>query len=116
MAVCCGNEVDCSLLGVNDPRALAAVLAVAARDAVDLAVQTGETNAVGAMPAAITTFGLTPREREVLRLLVRRITDREIADELAISPRTVMHHVSRILAKLGVADRRAAAAVEHRLS
>jgi DNA-binding CsgD family transcriptional regulator len=55
-------------------------------------------------------FGLTPRELEVLRLLAHRATDREIGDRLSISPRTVMHHVSRILAKLGVADRRAAAA------
>jgi len=54
-------------------------------------------------------FGLTPRELDVLRLLAHRATDREIADRLSISPRTVMHHVSRILAKLGVMDRRAAA-------
>src|SRR5215207_6202643 len=54
-------------------------------------------------------FGLTPRELDVLRLLAHRATDREIADRLSISPRTVMHHVSRILAKLGVTDRRAAA-------
>ena len=55
-------------------------------------------------------FRLTPRELDVLRLLTHRATDREIADRLSISPRTVMHHVSRILAKLGVTDRRAAAA------
>ena len=49
------------------------------------------------------SFGLTPRETEVLRLLARHYTDREIADALSISPRTAMHHVSHILAKLGVA-------------
>jgi DNA-binding CsgD family transcriptional regulator len=53
---------------------------------------------------------LTPREREVLHLLSRHHTDREIADALSISPRTTMHHVSHILAKLGVASRRDAAA------
>ena len=62
-------------------------------------------------------FGLTPRETDVLRLLTRRATDREIADQLSISPRTVMHHVSRVLAKLGAANRREAAdvAVRHGL-
>jgi DNA-binding CsgD family transcriptional regulator len=53
---------------------------------------------------------LTPRELEVLHLMVHRATDREIANLLSISPRTVMHHVSHILAKLGVDNRRDAAA------
>jgi predicted ATPase/DNA-binding CsgD family transcriptional regulator len=65
----------------------------------------------GAVPAAVTASGLTPREIEVLRLLAGRATDREIADELSISPRTVMHHVARIIAKLGVTNRRDAAAL-----
>ncbi len=64
----------------------------------------------GAIPAAVTDFGLTPRELEVLHLMVHRATDREIANLLSISPRTVMHHVSRILAKIGVENRREAAA------
>jgi excisionase family DNA binding protein len=59
---------------------------------------------------AIAAYGLTRREREVLRLISRRATDREIADTLSISPRTVMHHVSNILAKLGATNRREAAA------
>ena len=54
--------------------------------------------------------GLTPRETEVLRLLARRLTDKEIAAELSMSPRTVMHHVSSILTKLGVSTRREVAA------
>jgi predicted ATPase/DNA-binding CsgD family transcriptional regulator/DNA-binding XRE family transcriptional regulator len=53
--------------------------------------------------------GLTPREREVLRLLVDGCTDREIADQLFISRRTASKHVEAILAKLGVPSRRAAA-------
>ena len=60
--------------------------------------------------ARVATFGLTPRELEVLHLVARHSTDREIADALSISPRTVMHHVSHILAKLGVPTRRDAAA------
>jgi predicted ATPase/DNA-binding CsgD family transcriptional regulator len=54
--------------------------------------------------------GLTPREREVLRLLVDGHTDREIAEELFVSPRTVGGHVSQILAKLEVENRRGARA------
>ena len=55
--------------------------------------------------------GLTPREVEVLRLLVGRRTDREIADALFISPKTTGFHVANILGKLGVANRRDAAAL-----
>jgi DNA-binding NarL/FixJ family response regulator len=54
-------------------------------------------------------MALTPREREVLRHLAWRATDREIADSLSISPRTVMHHVSHVLGKLGAVNRRDAA-------
>jgi DNA-binding CsgD family transcriptional regulator len=54
--------------------------------------------------------GLTPRERDVLRLLATRWTDREIADALFLSHRTVSSHVASILAKLGVHSRREAVA------
>jgi DNA-binding CsgD family transcriptional regulator len=53
--------------------------------------------------------GLTEREVEVLRLLVRRQTDKEIAAALFLGPRTVQSHVAHILNKLGVANRREAA-------
>jgi DNA-binding CsgD family transcriptional regulator len=54
--------------------------------------------------------GLTPREREVLRLLVEGRTDRQIAEALFISPRTAQGHVARIFGKLGVGTRAAAVA------
>lgn len=53
-----------------------------------------------------TVVHLTRREWEVLRLLVARCTDREIADALSISYRTVTTHVARICTKLGVHSRR----------
>ena len=59
-------------------------------------------------------FGLTSRERDVLALLAEGRTDRQIAEALFISPRTVAMHVSSILAKLGVPNRGGAAAVAHR--
>jgi DNA-binding CsgD family transcriptional regulator len=60
-----------------------------------------------------TPFSLTPREAEVLRLLAAGRSDREIADELFISHRTVHHHVASLFAKLGVNSRAAAARVAH---
>jgi len=44
-----------------------------------------------------------------LDLLARRLTDKEIAAALQLSPRTVMHHVSHVLGKLELPTRRAAA-------
>ena len=60
--------------------------------------------------------GLTPRETEVLDLIVRGATNAEIARELVISAKTVDHHVSAVLGKLGVGSRREAGAAFERLS
>jgi DNA-binding NarL/FixJ family response regulator len=54
--------------------------------------------------------GLTVREQEVLALIGEGLTDTDIAARLVISPRTVHHHVSAVLTKLGVANRQQAAA------
>jgi DNA-binding CsgD family transcriptional regulator/tetratricopeptide (TPR) repeat protein len=53
--------------------------------------------------------GLTTREQEVLALLSEGLPDREISRRLFISERTVHHHVSAVLAKIGVSSRTAAA-------
>ena len=60
-------------------------------------------------------FGLSPRETEVLGVLTEGRTNREIAERLFISERTVAVHVGKILAKLGVAGRVEAATVALRL-
>lgn len=51
--------------------------------------------------------GLTNRQLEVARLLARGFTNTEIAVEAFISPKTAEHHVSAVLAKLGLPNRRA---------
>jgi len=60
-------------------------------------------------------FGLTGREREVLRLVAAGRSNRDIAGELFISPKTASVHVSNILGKLGAASRGEAAAKAHAL-
>ncbi len=58
--------------------------------------------------------GLTQREVEVLRLIAAGKTNRQIAEELIISSRTVGNHVSSILNKTNAADRAEAAAYASR--
>jgi DNA-binding NarL/FixJ family response regulator len=70
---------------------------------------------VAAPSAAPRPLGLTSREEEVLSLVARGYTDREIAETLVISAKTASVHVSHILGKLGVPNRREAAAIAHRL-
>ncbi|PBC95993.1 regulatory protein, luxR family [Streptomyces sp. OV198] len=60
-------------------------------------------------------LGLTSRERDVLRLVAAGYSNRQIAEELFISPKTASVHVSNILAKLDVSGRGEAAALAHRL-
>lgn len=54
---------------------------------------------------------LSPREQEVMQLLIKGLTNRQIAHALGISQRTVGVYVSRIYRKLGVNCRAAAVAV-----
>ena len=61
--------------------------------------------------------GLTAREIDVLRLLARGRTNKDIAARLVISPKTVANHVEHIYTKVGVSNRAGAAwfATQHGL-
>jgi DNA-binding NarL/FixJ family response regulator len=80
---------------VTEARAIAASIAAQARPA----------------PLDSRGFDLTPRESDVLRLLVEGHSDREIGEALFIGTRTVQTHVGNLFAKLGVNARAEAAAV-----
>src|SRR5215467_6724973 len=65
----------------------------------------------GSMAGPLTRAGVTEREAEVLWAVAERLRNREIAERLHISVRTVESHVAALLRKLGVADRVALAEI-----
>jgi DNA-binding NarL/FixJ family response regulator len=89
---------------------LSAIHQVAAgRAIIDPGVAQAVIDELGRRPArselAASIGELTPREREVLTLLARGLSNAEIAAELVVGEGTVKTHVARVLAKLGVRDR-----------
>jgi DNA-binding NarL/FixJ family response regulator len=94
-------------LAVLDDLGARATAAAARRRMKELgitAIPRGPRPATRAAPA-----GLTAREQEVLALLAEGLPDREISRRLFISQRTVHHHVSSVLSKIGVSTRTTAA-------
>jgi two-component system, NarL family, response regulator LiaR len=85
-----------------------AIQALIQPDAPGRGVQTGVADA----------FQLTPREEEVLALMVEGLTNPEIAERLVVSRSTAKAHVSNILSKLGASNRAEAIAIalQHNLS
>ena len=84
-----------------------------------MAAVSGETPVRSAQPTALPAElkALTEREREVLVEIARGLTNREIAEKMVISEKTVKTHVSNLLDKLGLEDRTRAAiwALKHGL-
>ncbi len=69
------------------------------------------------LPTQVVSSVLTEREREVLALVARGYTNKQIAEALYVTEKTARNHVSHILEKLQLSRRSEAAAfaVEHRL-
>ncbi|MDD7938575.1 AAA family ATPase [Actinomycetospora lutea] len=68
----------------------------------------------GLTPAATDeALGLTPHEKAVVALVARGLTNREIGQDLYITPRTVAYHLSNVYAKLGIASRRELVRLRH---
>ncbi|MFF4662808.1 LuxR C-terminal-related transcriptional regulator [Streptomyces sp. NPDC001282] len=84
-------------------------------DGTGAATEHAERHPGEAVARTLERLGLTRREQEVHRLVAAGRTNRKIAEELYISPKTASVHVSNILAKLGVSGRGEAAALAHRL-
>jgi DNA-binding CsgD family transcriptional regulator len=106
----------CRLLGDDDSASLE--LEAARRAYADLGAVGDLARSESLLSAGLPDLhGLTAREHEVLCLVAAGKTNKEIADELVLSSRTVDRHVSNIFAKLGVSSRAAATAFayEHRL-
>ena len=97
------SEAVASLLRIGAPASAQAVRRDLAQRG--LPVPRGPRGTALANPA-----GLTARELDVLRMLVEGLSDAEIAARLTLSERTVGHHVSAVLRKLGVPSRSRAAA------
>jgi DNA-binding CsgD family transcriptional regulator/tetratricopeptide (TPR) repeat protein len=105
--ICSPDETELrAALAVLDGLGARATATAARRrmKALGLSVPRGPRTAARGAPA-----GLTAREQEVLALLSQGLRDREISRRLFISERTVHHHVSTVLAKIGVSSRTAAA-------
>jgi DNA-binding CsgD family transcriptional regulator len=85
------------------------------RGALELLARRGRLDLGAGVPAERGLAGLTPRELEVLRLLVEGRSNRQIAEQLFISGKTASVHVTNILTKLGVHSRLEAAALARRL-
>ncbi|GAB89426.1 helix-turn-helix transcriptional regulator, partial [Gordonia rhizosphera] len=70
---------------------------------------------ISQVPQRLLELGVTSREVDVLLLIAMRLPNADIADRLVLSPRTVERHVSSLLTKTGLADRRELALFAERL-
>jgi DNA-binding NarL/FixJ family response regulator len=65
--------------------------------------------------ANLDAYDLTPREQEILKLIAAGASNKEIAQQLYISEKTVKNHITSILSRLGLRDRTQAAILVHSL-
>ncbi|MFW6694187.1 helix-turn-helix transcriptional regulator [Streptomyces sp. MAR4 CNX-425] len=114
----CGDRDRAAGLLADAHATAAALGAVPLRTAVTALASRARVPLGGPGPAPadpVRALGLTSREQEVLKLVTAGRSNRQIAEELFISPKTASVHVSNLMAKLGVSGRGEAAATAHRL-
>ena len=114
-----GYDAALALLGCDEATllrdAVARLTALGASPAVALARQFMRRRGITSIPSGVRAStrrhpaGLTRREHEVLELVCEGLTNWQISARLFLSVKTVDHHVSAILGKLGVPSRKAAA-------
>lgn len=81
------------------------VLSPSVTPAVFAAVRERSDPEAGASPTIGRPRGITPREAEVMELVVRGLSNREVAARLSVTRKTVKNHVNHIFTKLGVTHR-----------
>lgn len=104
----------CRMLGDEDTAALEVSVARQIFTRLGAKPDLALCESIFAKAPAASTYGLTGRELQVLRLLATGSTNRAIANELVVAVRTVDTHVSSILAKLGVSSRSGATSFAYR--
>ncbi len=83
---------------------------------IDLNVPLPKGNLGGSHPKTDEAIQLTPREEEILSLIAQGSNNREIAQHLYISEKTVKNHITNLLSRLGLRDRTQAAIYFHSLN
>jgi DNA-binding NarL/FixJ family response regulator len=105
------SEQPSALLPANDPGDRILTLSFVGRmDRDELLLRVAEESGSGEAAALKQKLGVTSREAEVLVWIARGKSNRDIAEILGMSPRTVNKHLEQIYVKLGVENRAAAAA------
>jgi DNA-binding CsgD family transcriptional regulator len=114
-ALAAGGDRDRATAAARAAHATATGLGAAPlRTALEALARRGRLDLGVRLPAQPSLAGLTPRELEVLRLLVEGRSNRQIAEQLFISGKTASVHVTNLLSKLGVHSRLEAAALARR--
>ena len=109
------RAVDIATLELSETYGFATRLgAVPLRRMIEDVVRRGRLDVAGVERQAHGDLGLSEREGQVLALVAAGLTNRQIGQELFISPKTASVHVSNILRKIGATTRGEAAAIAHR--
>jgi ATP/maltotriose-dependent transcriptional regulator MalT len=100
----------CRNVGDEDGATRSLARAAEIFDQLGAALDAQTTRRLTALPASLLPSGLTEREAEVLGLVAAGKTNKQVANELHLSERTVARHISNIFTKIGVTSRTAATA------